>query len=172
MGVRHDCIIFDFFYSEYWHYRLVLSFCAKAEVRSFKGCVDIRLSDFLFRFTTIFPICFAESLEVDDFAGPQEFNRCTDIRIVLHKTQDIVIGGASLLLCCNHIRATFGNRFMELEIPVNFNRNVLCSRYTFSHRHIINQYFHDFTGKVFQVGVLINQFAAVIASRNFFFDFG
>ena len=42
----HDCIIFDFFYSEYWHYRLVLSFCAKAEVHSFEGRVDMRLSDF------------------------------------------------------------------------------------------------------------------------------
>lgn len=41
----HDCIIFDFFYSEYWHYRLVLSFSVKAEVRSFEGRVGMRLSD-------------------------------------------------------------------------------------------------------------------------------
>ena len=52
---------------------------------------------------------FTESLEVDDFAGPQEFNRCTDIRIVLHKTQDIVIGGAGLLLC-RHILKQIRNR--------------------------------------------------------------
>ena len=46
MGVWHDCIIFDFFYSEYWHYRLVLSFGAKAEVHSFEGRVGMRLSDY------------------------------------------------------------------------------------------------------------------------------
>ena len=33
----HDCIIFDFFYSEYWHNRLVLSFSVKPEVGSFEG---------------------------------------------------------------------------------------------------------------------------------------
>lgn len=49
MGVWHDCIIFDFFYSEYWHYRLVLSFCAKAEVHSFEGRVGMRLSDCIVR---------------------------------------------------------------------------------------------------------------------------
>lgn len=40
-------MIFDFRYSEYWHYRLVLSFCAKAEVHSFEGCVGMRLSDYI-----------------------------------------------------------------------------------------------------------------------------
>ncbi len=45
MGVWHNRIIFDFFYSEYWHYRLVLSFRAKAEVHSFEGRVGMRLSD-------------------------------------------------------------------------------------------------------------------------------
>lgn len=49
MGVWHDCIIFDFFYSEYWHYRLVLSFCAKAEVHSFEVRVGMRLSDYVVR---------------------------------------------------------------------------------------------------------------------------
>lgn len=47
MGVWHDCIIFDFFYSEYWHYRLVLSFCVKPEVHSFEECVGMRLSDYI-----------------------------------------------------------------------------------------------------------------------------
>ena len=42
-------LIFDFFYSEYWHYRLVLSFCAKAEVYSFEGRVGMRLSDYVVR---------------------------------------------------------------------------------------------------------------------------
>ena len=45
----HDCIIFNFFYSEYWHYRLVLSFCAKAEVHSFEVRVGMRLSDYVVR---------------------------------------------------------------------------------------------------------------------------
>ncbi len=45
----HDCIIFNFFYSEYWHYRLVLSFCAKAEVHSFEVRVGMRLSDYIVR---------------------------------------------------------------------------------------------------------------------------
>lgn len=40
-------MIFDFLYSEYWHYRLVLSFCAKVEVHSFEGCVGMCLSDYI-----------------------------------------------------------------------------------------------------------------------------
>ena len=48
MGVWHNCIIFDFFYSEYWHNRLVLSFSVKVEVHSFKGRVGMRLSDCIF----------------------------------------------------------------------------------------------------------------------------
>lgn len=38
-----------FFYSEYWYYRLVLSFCAKAEVHSFEVRVGMRLSDYVVR---------------------------------------------------------------------------------------------------------------------------
>ena len=45
----NDCIIFNFFYSEYWHYRLVLSFCAKAEVHSFEVRVGMRFSDYVVR---------------------------------------------------------------------------------------------------------------------------
>lgn len=45
MGVWHNRIIFDFFYSEYWHNGLVLSLGAKAEVHSLEERVGMRLSD-------------------------------------------------------------------------------------------------------------------------------
>lgn len=66
---------------------------------------------------------------------------------------------------------SYKNNFW-LKVPVNFNRNVPCSRNTFADRYIINQRFHNLAGKMFQVGILFNQFAAIIARRNFFFDFG
>ena len=66
---------------------------------------------------------------------------------------------------------SYKNNF-SLKVPVNFNGNVPCSRNTLANRYIINQRFHNLTGKVFQVGVLFNQFAAIITCRNFFFDFG
>ena len=52
------------------------------------------------------PQSFAEALEVDDFPGTQEFNDVVDIRIV-GEPQNIVVGDAGLLLCCDRVRTTF-----------------------------------------------------------------
>lgn len=48
---------------------------------------------------------FAETLEMNHLALPQEFNRSAHIRFV-YQTQDIVIGCAGFLFCCHHIRTT------------------------------------------------------------------
>ena len=45
---------------------------------------------------------FAESLEVDDLPLTQEFDHIVHIRII-GQPQDIVIGGAGLLLWCDHL---------------------------------------------------------------------
>ncbi len=95
----------------------------------------------------------------------QVLYRLLDIGVV-DKTQNIVICDASFLLWCNHIRTNFS------EIPMNFYGNIPCSGYSLADRYIINQRFHDFAVKVFQVCVLFNEFAAVITNRNFIVDFG
>ena len=48
----------------------------------------------------------AEALEVDDLPLPQEADHVVHIRVIT-ETQDIVIGEAGFLLCCNGVRATF-----------------------------------------------------------------
>ena len=40
-----------------------------------------------------------------DFTFPKEFNRVADFR-VFDETQDIVIGGACLLFCCDLVKTT------------------------------------------------------------------
>lgn len=52
------------------------------------------------------PQCFAEALEMDDFPGAKEPDGVGDIWIVAH-AQDIVVGKAGLLLCCDRVRTTF-----------------------------------------------------------------
>lgn len=47
----------------------------------------------------------SETLIMRDFSLTQKFNRITHIGVI-HKTQDVVIGDARLLLCCNAIRTT------------------------------------------------------------------
>ena len=49
---------------------------------------------------------FAEPLEVDDLPLPQEADHVVHIRVIT-ETQDIVIGEAGFLLCCNGVRTTF-----------------------------------------------------------------
>lgn len=49
---------------------------------------------------------FAEALEVDDFAGAEEFDRVSDFRNIADYTQDIIVGRTCLLLCCELIKAT------------------------------------------------------------------
>ena len=48
----------------------------------------------------------AEALEVHDLARTQELDDVVDVGIV-GKAQDVIVGHARLLLCCNHIRTTF-----------------------------------------------------------------
>ncbi len=64
---------------------------------------------------------------------------------------------------------SYKNNF-KLKVPVNLNRNVPCSLNTLADRYVINQYFHDFTIKVFQAGILFDNLTGVIAHRDFFLD--
>ena len=48
---------------------------------------------------------FAEALEVDDLPGTQELDGIVDVRII-GQAQNVVVGQARLLFCCNHIRTT------------------------------------------------------------------
>ena len=107
----------------------------------------------------------AEALVMDDLPLAEEFDGLADVGIVT-EAEDVVVGHAGLLLWCNHIRTNFS------EIPMNFYGNIPCSGDSLADRYIINQRFHDFAVKVFQVCVLFNEFAAVITNRNFVVDFG
>jgi hypothetical protein len=51
------------------------------------------------------PERFAESLEVDDFARTQEFDRFSYIGIV-NETKNIIINGSRFLLCCTFKKTT------------------------------------------------------------------
>ena len=48
---------------------------------------------------------FAEPLEMNDLTLPEEADRIDDIRIV-HHAENVVIGGAGFLFCCNCERTT------------------------------------------------------------------
>ncbi len=50
----------------------------------------------------------AKALEVDDLPLPQEADHVVHIRVV-RETEDVVIGDAGFLLCCNVIRTTLGS---------------------------------------------------------------
>lgn len=106
-----------------------------------------------------------EALVVDDFPLPQEADGVAHVGIV-DQAQQIVVCDTRFLLWCNHIRTNFS------EIPMNFYGNIPCSGDSLADRYVINQRFHDFAVKVFQVCVLFNEFAAVITNRNFVVDFG
>ena len=128
--------------------------------RGVKG-VDILAVEFVHRKAQR----IAEALVVNDLALAQELDGIADVGVVDH-TKDVVVGHARLLLWCNHIRTNFS------EIPMNFYGNIPCSGDSLADRYVINQRFHDFAVKVFQVCVLFNEFAAVITNRNFVVDFG
>ena len=51
-------------------------------------------------------VCFAETLEVDDFPLSQETDDIVDVRVV-GQAKDVVIGKAGLLLCGDLARTTF-----------------------------------------------------------------
>ena len=106
-----------------------------------------------------------EPLVMHDLPLPQKLDGVSYVGIVA-QAKDVVVGDASLLLWCNHIRTNFS------EIPMNFYGNIPCSGDSLADRYVINQRFHDFAVKVFQVCVLFNEFAAVITNRNFVVDFG
>lgn len=48
----------------------------------------------------------AEALEVDHFPGPQEADGIIDIRVI-GQAENVVVGNARLLLCCDLVRTTF-----------------------------------------------------------------
>ena len=64
--------------------------------------------------------CFAEALEVDNFAFAQEFQHVVDVRVVADP-QQVVIGYAGLLLCCAFVRTTFMRPLSSI-----CSRNVAC----------------------------------------------
>ena len=70
-------------------------------VESGVGEIDV----FRVHFFLAKPQTLAEPLEVHDLPLPQEADNIIYVRIV-GKTQDVVIGKAGLLLCCNGVRAT------------------------------------------------------------------
>ena len=47
-----------------------------------------------------------EALEVDHFPGPQEADGVVDIRVI-GQAENVVVGNARLLLCCDLVRTTF-----------------------------------------------------------------
>ena len=51
----------------------------------------------------------SEALEVHDLALAQEADGRDHVRVV-HEAQDVVVGGAGLLLCCNHTRTNFDGK--------------------------------------------------------------
>ena len=65
---------------------------------------------------------FTEALEVDDLALAKEADRVGDV-VVVAEAQDVVVGLARLLLCCNGKSATFANKinpigFILYHIPL------------------------------------------------------
>lgn len=75
---------------------------------------------------------FTEPLKMDNLTFPQKANGVCNFRILYH-AENVVIGSAGFLLCCNRIRTTFGSK-----VPVNFNRNVPCSGDAFSDKDMVD----------------------------------
>lgn len=53
----------------------------------------------LWNFTTIFPVCFTEALEVNDLALTQELDRVAYIGVV-DQAQQVIVSCARFLLWC------------------------------------------------------------------------
>lgn len=68
----------------------------------------------MFRFTTIFPVCFTEPLEVNDFTGTQEADGIAYVAVV-YQAQNVVIGSASLLLRCHILKQICNGIALRLE---------------------------------------------------------
>lgn len=60
-----------------------------------------------FIFACISTLCFTETLEMDYLSCPKETDGICNLRDIFHHPEDIIVSGACLLFCCNHIRTTF-----------------------------------------------------------------
>ena len=52
------------------------------------------------------PQRLTEALEVHDLPGPEELDGVADVRVV-GKAENVVVGNAGFLLCCDGVRTTF-----------------------------------------------------------------
>lgn len=66
-------------------------------------------------FTTIFPFCFAETLEMDDFPGAQEADGLRHIGIP-YGSEDVVIRGSGLLFRSHVFRQIRDDIALRLEL--------------------------------------------------------
>lgn len=55
---------------------------------------------YVFRLIAIFPVCFAEPLEVHNFPCAQEADGVDDVWI-FDDAQDVIVGASGFLLCCH-----------------------------------------------------------------------
>lgn len=83
----------------------------------------------------------AEALIMDDLPFTEEAERIEYIGIV-NEAEQIIVGDASLLLCCNEKCTTFS------EIPVNFDGNIACSGDPLPHGYVINEVYNNFSSQV------------------------
>ena len=67
------------------------------------------------------PQAFAEALEVDDLPGPEKLDDIVDVGVIA-QPQDVVVGDAGLLLCCDRVRTTF----LLSELGRLSGRRILC----------------------------------------------
>ena len=58
--------------------------------------------------------CFAEPLEVDDFAFPQEAERGEDFGVIGH-VDEVFVGGAGFLFCCTFVSVTCYVKYFMLN---------------------------------------------------------
>lgn len=68
-------------------------------------------------------VCFAETLEVDDFPLSQETDDIVDVRVV-GKAEDIVVGEAGFLLWCDLVRTTYSD-FGRIQAVGNAVNSIL-----------------------------------------------
>lgn len=67
--------------------------------------IDVSIHISFFYVACITTLCFAETLIMHNLPLPEELDRIADFR-VFYKTQDVVIGCAGFLLCCDHVKTT------------------------------------------------------------------
>lgn len=62
---------------------------------------------------------FTKPLEMDDLTFPEEANGIADFR-VFDDAEDIVVGGAGFLFCCDLVRTTYKNEENKADHPTPF----------------------------------------------------